>query len=214
MPIDDSQRLARLENAVSRLSQAKQAEAAKKVDPRAKQGPTEKMHDQLSRSLPQALRPLNVGAYSNVVWSYWFPMTTLILAPNSALDTLVQVTQEAAFILTHLHASVYEYLPNVPTSGKNTYNFVRDISLLPLKMTLVDAQSTRQFMNAPESLALFGDYERPRQLVTPNLYLPNSTIVGRVQNDSPTKYYKVVINLLGARVRIDEASSVLSTMVG
>jgi hypothetical protein len=210
MPTNDEQRLARLEGAVTKLVKMKEAEANAAAQ---KKGATERMHNQLSRALPPALRPLNVGEYSKVVWSYWFPCVSEIIAPNSAVDVLVQITQEAAFILTHMFASVFQFQADTPAPGQNTYTYLSDLNPHPLKLSLIDAQSSRQFMNAPEMLAMFGDNERPRQIVTPNFYLPNSTIVARIQNDSPTNYYKVSVNLLGARVRVDEAASVLGTLV-
>jgi hypothetical protein len=88
------------------------------------------------------------------------------------------------------------------------------MDLLPLRVTLVDAQSSRQFMNAPEPLGLFGTAEFPRKLPTPNFYLPTSTIIARISNDSPSKYYKVCFVLVGARVRVDEANNIRGTMVG
>lgn len=210
MPMDDSQRLARLEGAVTKLVKMKEAEANAASQ---KKSATERMHNQLAKALPPTLRPLNVGEYSNVIWSYWFPCVSGIIAPNSAVDVLVQITQEAAFIATHLFASLFQYEPDTPAPGQNRYTHISDLSTHPVKLSLVDAQSTRQFMSSPEMLDLFGNNERPRELVTPNFYLPNSTIVARIQNDSPTNYYKVSVNLLGARVRIDEASKVLGTMV-
>lgn len=204
--------IARLEKAVSQLLKMKQAELAA---PDAINTAADKMHNNLSRNLPHALRPLNVGEYSSVVWSYFFPMTSGIIAPNTAVDVLTNVTQEAAFIMTHMFPLVYEYIPeSLPAIVGNSFNHVANIDTVPLKLTLVDAQSSRQFMNAPEPLGLFGTNELPRRLPTPNFYLPTSTIVARIQNDSSTNFYKVCFVLVGARVRVDEASHIRSTLVG
>jgi hypothetical protein len=200
--------IARLEKTVGQLLKMKQSELAA---PDAVNTAADKMHNNLQRSLPSALRPLNVGEYSNVVWSYFFPMVSGIIAPNTALDVLTNVTQEAAFIMTHMFPVVYEY---TSVLGVNQFNHVANMDVLPLRATLVDAQSSRQFMAAPEPLALFGTNEFPRKLPTPNFYLPTSTIVARISNDSPSKYYKVCFVLLGARVRVDEAQNIRGTMVG
>lgn len=205
----EQQRIIRLEQNVEKLVKMQQAT---NNAPAMQASATERMHNQLLKALPPALRPLNVGEYSSVVWSYWFPMTSGIISANTAQDVMTTITQEAAFICTHIFAVAHLYEPAV-VPGQNRFSQV-SVTNLPVKMTLVDAQSTRQFMNSPEPLGLFGDNEIPRKLPSPNLYLPNSTITARVQNDSPTLAYKVSIILLGARVRIDEASKVLGTMIG
>lgn len=205
----EQQRIIRLEQNVEKLVKMQQAS---NNAPAMKASATERMHNQLLNALPPGLRPLNVGEYSSVVWSYWFPMTSGIIAPNTAQDVLTTITQEAAFICTHFFCVAHQYEANV-VPGQNRYTSLA-VTNLPVKLTLVDAQSTRQFMNAPEPIGLFGDNELPRKLPTPNLYLPNSTITARIQNDSPTVSYRVSVILLGARVRIDEASKVLGTMIG
>lgn len=221
--MNDAQRIARLEQTVSQLLKRKDAEIAAKnkkiADMQSAQkdamekNPIERAHDQLARALPDNLRPRNLGKYADAVWSYWFPMVSGVVAPGSAVDVQVAVTQEAAFIMSHMFATAYLYEANTPGAGQNRYTLLTDLNPLPLKVTLIDAQSTRQFMHLPEPIALLGTNELPRKLPTPNFYLPNSTIVVRVQNDSPTYSYKVVVNLLGARVRISDAQA-LGTMLG
>lgn len=200
--------IARLEKALGQLLKMRQNEA--NAADMAVTAP-DRMHNNLNKNLPPALRPLNVGEYSSVVWSYFFPLMSGIIAPNTALDVLTSITQEAAFIMTHMYAVAYEY---TSVLGVNKYTRVENLDVLPLKLTLVDAQSNRQFMNAPEPISLFGTPEIPRKLPTPSFYLPTSTVVTRIQNDSPTKSYQVCFVLLGARVRIDDAQNIRGTLVG
>jgi hypothetical protein len=200
--------IARLEKAVGQLLKIRQAELS--ATDNARTAP-ERMHNNLNKNLPHALRPLNVGEYSNVVWSYFFPLSSGVIAPGMAADVLTNVTQEAAFIMTHMFCIAYEYT-NV--MGVHKYTYVKNMDTLPLKITLVDAQSSRQFMNSPEQIGLLGTNELPRCLPTPSFYLPTSTIIARIQNDSVSDYFKVCTVLMGARVRIDEASKIRSTLIG
>jgi hypothetical protein len=209
----EQKRIIRLEQTVANLDKRLQAaDAQKKAAEASKKSPTEAMHNQLLAALPPALRPLNVGEYSSVIWSYWFPMTSGVIAENTAVDVMTTITQEAAFIMTHMFCVAHLYEPAV-VPGQNRYTRV-PVTNLPVKLTLVGAQSTRQFMLSPEPIELFGDKELPRKFPSPNLFLPNSTITARIQNDSPTAKYRISVVLLGARVRVDEASKVLGTMIG
>jgi len=170
----------------------------------------------LKSVLPPKLKPGNIGFISDVVWGYGFNAGGIILEPGRAIDSIVTVTQEAAFILTKMSGTVYH---RAGVSGSYTYNLIdyHDPSYefsgaYGLKYSMTDAQSGRSYMTFPESIDNIGTGRYPYRLPTPLFFLPNSTIVFRFQNDSEHETYIPFITLWGVRIRLDEAGSILSTL--
>lgn len=170
----------------------------------------------LKNVLPPKLRPGNVGWISDVVWGYGFNAGGIILEPGRAIDSIISVTQEAAFIMTKITQTTY-IRDGVP--GSYTYEMVdyHDPSYefsgaYGVKFTMTDAQSGRSFMPFPEAIDNMGTGRYPYRLPTPLFFLPNSTIVFRFQNDSDSTTYIPFLTLWGVRIRIDEAGSILSTL--
>lgn len=170
----------------------------------------------LKATLPPKLRPGNIGWISDVVWGYGFNAGGITVEPGRAIDSIVTVTQEAAFILTKITQTVYirEGAP-----GAYTYEMVdyhdpnyEYSGTYGLKYTMTDAQSGRSYMTFPEQVENLGSGRYPYRLPTPLFFLPNSTIVFRFQNDSPDITYIPFLTLWGVRIRLDEAGSILSTL--
>lgn len=166
--------------------------------------------------LPPKLKPGNVGWISDIVWGYGFNAGGMLLEPGRAIDSIVSVTQEAAFILTKITQTVYV---REGTPGAYTYNMIdyHDPNYAVsgsygVRFTITDAQSGRSFMTQPEAIDNMGSSRYPYRLPTPLFFLPNSTIVFRFQNDSPDMTYYPYLTLWGVRVRLDEAGSILSTL--
>lgn len=166
--------------------------------------------------LPPKLRPGNVGWISDVVWGYGFNAGGILVEPGRAIDSVVSVTQEAAFILTKITQVVYE---REGTPGNYTYNMVdyhdpnyETSGVYGLRYSMTDAQSGRSFMTQPEAIDNLGTNRYPYRLPTPLFFLPNSSIVFRFQNDTTTHSYYPFLTLWGVRIRLDEAGSILSTL--
>lgn len=166
--------------------------------------------------LPPKLRPGNVGFISDVVWGYGFTAGGTLLEPGRAIDSIVSVTQEAAFIMTKITQTVYV---REGTPGAYTYNMIdyndpnyAVSGAYGLRFTMTDAQSGRSFMTQPEAVDNMGIGRYPYRLPTPLFFLPNSTIVFRLQNDSLDMTYYPFLTLWGVRIRLDEAGSILSTL--
>lgn len=170
----------------------------------------------VKKVLPPKLRPGNVGWISDVVWGYGFNAGGILLEPGRAIDSIVSVTQEAAFILTKITQVVYV---REGTPGNYTYNMIDyhdpnyEVSgAYGVRFTLTDAQSGRSYMTQPEPIDNMGSNRYPYRLPTPLFFLPNSSIVFRFQNDSADMTYYPFLTLWGVRIRLDEAGSILSTL--
>jgi len=201
--------IARLEKMISELN--KKVGGAPGAKPAAPQPAVN-----LKNVLPPKLKPGNVGFISDVIWGYGFNAGGVTLEPGRAIDSIVSVTQEAAFILTKITQTVY-VRDGVP--GSYTYNMIDyhdpDYAVsgaYGLKYTMTDAQSGRSFMTAPESVDCLGTNRYPYRLPTPLFFLPNSTIVFRFQNNNESNTYIPFLTLWGVRIRLDEAGSILSTL--
>lgn len=198
----------RLEKMISELSKKVPGGAAKPAAPAPAVN--------LKNVLPPKLRPGNIGWISDVVWGYGFNAGGIILEPGRAIDSIVSVTQEAAFILTKITQTVYirdgapgTYTYEMVDYHDPNYEFSGSYGL---KFTMTDAQSGRSYMTFPEAIDNMGTNRYPYRLPTPLFFLPNSTIVFRFQNDSLHETYIPFLTLWGVRVRLDEAGSILSTL--
>jgi hypothetical protein len=194
----------RLEKMIAALNQ--------KVAGGAKPGPAVN----IKNVLPPKLRPGNIGWISDVVWGYGFNAGGITVEQGRAIDSIVTVTQEAAFILTKITQTVYirEGAPGAYTYEMVEYhdpNYEFSGSY-GLKYTMTDAQSGRSYMTFPEPVENLGSGQYPYRLPTPLFFLPNSTIVFRFQNDSTDTTYIPFLTLWGVRIRLDEAGSILSTL--
>jgi hypothetical protein len=206
----------RLEKMVAELSKKVAAGPKPAAPATAKPTGTPQQAVNLKNVLPPKLRPGNVGWISDVVWGYGFNAGGIILEPGRAIDSIVTVTQEAAFIMTKISQTTY-IRDGAP--GAYTYEMVdyhdpnyEFSGAYGLKFTMTDAQSGRSYMTFPEAIDNMGSGRYPYRLPTPLFFLPNSTIVFRFQNDSDHITYLPYLTLWGVRIRLDEAGSILSTL--
>lgn len=166
-------------------------------------------------ALPPQLRPRNIGAINQVIWPFYFTFTAPELAPNSSSQGFTTITQEAGFILLSITKAVFK-----KTTGPTQYTYVDPQNYTGggdtdgLKWTLRDAQSTRVFNNLPMELDSIGHPLYPTVLPSPLYFLPNSTIEITYQNDNPSDTYVPFVTMFGYRIRMDDANSILSTVVG
>lgn len=180
-----------------------------------KQTGASSLKQNLDRSLPQNMRPGNVGSINRVFWPFWFTFTAPTLTPNSASQGFTTITQEAAFVLMSYSKAVYK-----KTAGPTQYTYIdpNDPSASGavdgLKFTLKDSSSTRVFHNSPIEIDQIGHPEFPSVLPTPILFLPNATIEITYNNDHPTDTFVPFVTLFGYRVRIEDAQALLGTVVG
>lgn len=121
----------------------------------------------LSKLLPPVLMPGNIGDLDYSQWGYNitfdFDFGANPTLTNATTDTqIVQITQEAAFLVTHISVEFADYT----NSG----------ALGPWQMVVVDAQSRRQIMNPGIPIQNFGQNSRPTKLLVPMLFFPNSQI--------------------------------------
>ena len=197
------------------------ADTLKAEEARARQGiePTtgpESLSRNMKRVLPSYLMPGNIGDVNRVIWPFYFTATTQEL-PAAVGGTASQgtgtitVTQEAAFVVMQLSKVVfrrvagppveYEYVDPTDSNATNTPG---------LSMVIQDSQSRRVFMNNPIDFEHIGGPEFPWELPTPILFLPNSTIQLQYFNSNAAETYVPWVTLFGYRVRMEDASQILS----
>jgi len=83
-----------------------------------------------------------------------------------------------------------------------------------LSMTIIDAQSSRNFMSQPLQLDNVGWAGFPTELPTPLMFLPNSIIETQLFNSNVSNAYVPWITYFGVRCRIEDAQRILSTITG
>ncbi len=131
----------------------------------------------LKKVLPKHLVPSNIGKYSDVSWPYSYEVrydyeqlvdfgsgpvpAATFGAQETKKDTFI-VGQESSFILIGMYRT---YGAN-NLSGKGA----------PLKFTVRNAQSTRQFNDVEVQIQHIGDKGRPFKFPIPLLIQPNSRI--------------------------------------
>lgn len=162
------------------------------------------------------LRPGNIGDINQVIWDFMFSDQGPVLAPNQSAQGQINITQEAAFILMSIMKVVYVQRPAQPgefdavdpeqpgAAGKSNN----------LTMQMRDSSSSRVFQNRPININEIGYWKSPTVLPVPMLFLPNSNIEITYFNNDPNNTYKVFTTMVGLRVRIEYAQSLLGTING
>ena len=188
-------------------------EAAFKSEPSIS-GKGEMLAKALEQILPAHMLPGNVGDINKVAWPFYYAFDfDFGLNPTLDINTRqaqsVQVSQEAAFLLL----AVYRDFFGTPYSEAG--------QLGPYQIDVRDNQSSRQFNNNPIPVQTLGADSRPTWLPTPMLFLPNasmtvtmSTFLLAGESMVTVGDSKSQIMLAGLRVRIEDASAVLSTIFG
>jgi len=178
----------------------------------------------LEKVLPKHLVPSNIGKYADVAWPYYYELrfdysaradigsgeedVAQFIASDIKEDSF-KVGQEAAFILK----GVYRAYNTNDLSGKGA----------PLKMTVRNAQSTRQFNDQEIQLQHIGDKGSPLKFDIPLLIEPNSRIqvdLKSILNADVTvdiaEGTKALQNLVfyGVRVRSNDVDTITQLMFG
>jgi hypothetical protein len=178
----------------------------------------------LEKVLPKHLVPTNIGKYMDVAWPYYYETRfdyTATADIGSGPERVAQfvggdiktdsfkVGQEAAFILK----GVYRAYHTNDLSGKGA----------PLKMTVRNAQSTRQFNDTEIQLQHIGDKGSPLKFDIPLLIEPNSRIeidLKPILNSTVTVNVAETVNAVqnlifyGVRVRSNDVDTITQLMFG
>lgn len=167
----------------------------------------------LKEFIPEHLMPGNVGAFTSVVWPFWFPVdfdfgTNPTIQGGGITQQIqnFQVTQEGAILLIGISRQADSY----STSGH----------LGPWTVEIRDNQSARQFNDRPIPIQMIADGKgRPTKLPIAMMLMPNALIQvtmsnwlpgGVVQNTTGSGHHQFAF--FGYRVRIEDAEKVLSTV--
>jgi hypothetical protein len=166
-----------------------------------------------------ALRPANVGTEGTVMWPYFY-ITTLgpqqypVVAPGSGLDTYFSVSQEAAFLITHMMSVVYERSgtgPNYMWTALDPVQQPNGTGYAPgLTYNMTDPQSGRVFNYNPTPMDYVGPGDFPSVLQAPMLMLPNTTMITRFQNQHASRVYCPYVCFFGYRLRLSDMQAIQS----
>lgn len=175
---------------------------------------------QLEYNMANALGPLltpgNIGDINSVIWPFYF--TTDIpntpLAANETFQTGFSVTQEAAFIMMSFTKTVYLVEGEEPDESWTWLDPSIQPSAPGLVFTLRDGSSSRQLFNTPINIDAYGNPKFPTKFPRPVMLLPNQVMQVAFTNSHPTNVYVPFITAFGYRIRIDQASKLLSLVYG
>jgi hypothetical protein len=209
-------RLADAEGQLRKNAQILKAQQVRNAgDLKQVRGPGE-MKENLEVALTRDNMPHNVGDINKVLWPFWFTASAPKVAPSETRQSVVSITQEAAFVVMNIVKAVFVE----QTPDENDFLAVDSQQVggakkaNGLKFIIRDAQSSRQFNNIPMDMNMIGDAQRPTMLDKPVLFLPNSQIEFTYSNSHPTNVYAPFIILFGYRVRVENAQMLLGTVFG
>lgn len=168
----------------------------------------------IDKSLAPNMRPGNVGAINRVFWPFWFTFTAPELTPSSSSTGFTTITQEAAFVWMAYSKAIYKKSAGPVYTYVDPNDETAAGAVDGLKFTLKDASSSRVFHNSPLEIDCVGNPEFPSVLPTPIMFLPNATIEISYTNDNSTETFVPFMTFFGYRVRIEDAQSLLGTVVG
>jgi hypothetical protein len=167
----------------------------------------------LGEFLPDHLVPGNVGAFTSVVWPFWFPVDfefgtdpSLIGGNVTSQIQNFQVSQDGAVILIGVSRQADSYT----TSGH----------LGPYTVEIKDNQSSRQFNDKPIPIQMISSGKgRPTKLPLAMLLMPNAMIEVKMSTWLPQGTTQATLGsghhqfaFFGYRVRIEDAEKVLSSV--
>lgn len=164
----------------------------------------------LESFLPPYMVPGNVGDINQVTWPFWESVAFNFGAnptwsPNTRQTQSFQVTQEAAWLVTHL--------------ARKSYGYDTGSELAPLQIQIVDRQSSRQFNDRPIPIQMIGRRSKPSILPTPLLLMPNAFVDVTMTSWSDgamatTGTGRMDLVIFGYRIRVGDQNKVLSTVFG
>lgn len=168
-----------------------------------------------------SLRPANIGSQGSVLWPYVFtfglqPFQIPEAVPGQSLDTYFTVSQEAAFLCTHMMFTAFNVTGVPKTYTAFDWSFLDNpaFSSPGLYVTLQDPQSGRFFNMQPTPTSFIGNGDYPTALQSPLLLLPNSNMIARFLNQHATNTYAPYLSLFGYRIRLDDMDQITSLTTG
>jgi hypothetical protein len=175
---------------------------------------------QLAYNMANAAGPLiapgNIGDINSVIWPFYFttdaPDTPLAI--NETFQTGFSVTQEAAFIMMSFTKTVYLVEADPPNESWTYLDPSAQPSTPGLVFTFRDGSSSRQLFNTPMNMDMYGNPRFPTKFPRPVMLLPNQVMQVSFTNSHPTNTYVPFITAFGYRIRIDQATKLLSLVYG
>lgn len=158
----------------------------------------------------------NIEDLNKIVWPFWFQTNDILVVSGAEVNSNINITQEAPFVITHMTKVVFEYIDL--GGGNFSYQYVNpkisdsnDNIANNLFFSIMDSQSSRTWVDEPISINTVGDANDPFIFDTPYMVLGNQNLEVRFNNQSDTgKSYICSIAFHGYRMRIEEAQGILS----
>lgn len=170
----------------------------------------------LEARLNERMRPTDALAegdlltLNNIIWPFMFSHETgVVLANGGKLETSVNISREASFILTHITKVVFEVFLD---ENQNIINMEYIDPLQDndgtgdangLMLELEDGSSSRRFMDKMIPLDVLAVPERPFVFPKPQMFQPSQNIILRFSNENPNRHFVPFLILHGVRLRLD-----------
>lgn len=148
----------------------------------------------------------SIQEINTVLWPFFFQSEVKFVEAGNEVNSKIQISAEAAFVVTEMQRVIYEYDTN---SGTLTYidpeNFSQQAK--DLKFAMNDLSSERSLTDKSISIESLGHCQKPTELYKSPFYLnPNQSMEFRFSAEG-TKSYFTSILFKGYRVRIEDASN-------
>ena len=168
------------------------------------------LEQKLKEILPSYMMPTNVGDINSVAWPFHHVVNFDLgnnptYGPATSQLKSFQVSQEAAFIITHLSLKSY----GDDTGGEKA----------PLTIKMIDRQSSRQFTDKGLPIQMLGSKSHPTIFPTPMLIMPNAFMDFEIRswllaNQVCVGSGKFQLLIGGYKIRLGDMRKVLSTVFG
>jgi hypothetical protein len=149
---------------------------------------------------------------NKIIWPFWFTTGFLSILPETSVSRFISVSQEAAFVWTHITRAIFEKVEL--DGGIFEWNYIdpndfQDGVVEDLQFTVTDAQSSRTFFDNPISLNHVGHAQEPEKLDSPMLIAANNNIEVKYFNNNAARTYVPSVTFHGYRVRIKDSQEIL-----
>lgn len=150
----------------------------------------------------------SVQEINSVLWPFMFQSEVKFVEAGNEVVSKIQITAEAAFVVTQMQRVVYEYEDLGGGNFNLTYidpeNYT--LSAKDLKYSLNDLSSERSLTDKAISIDSMGHCQKPLSLEDSPFYLnPNQTMEFRFSSEGNKSYF-VSMLFKGYRIRIEDAS--------